>query len=159
MVVAVCITRRKDRNTMTVEDMRVPNHRFILSNHSGVAIRYCAQCGLSQTIGQERQTYDPVWQSIREEEGDITFSEPCPAEGGSDSPFPYHQFILSSSHNMGFPTAVRFCIHCGLSHVWQIHPAKHMNERRWVLIRDNKQDVAFSEPCPAGLESDAYRQR
>lgn len=140
---------------MAEEDIKVPYHRFILSNHNGVVIRYCVFCGLSHTIGQNQRTYNPVWLRIREEEGDATFSKPCPVEGGSDNSFPYHQFILS---NYG-TTVIRFCVHCGLSHSWRTHPAKHPYERRWILVRDNQQDMSFTETCPAGFESDAYRQR
>lgn len=157
-MVAVYRIRRKDNITMREVDMKTPYHQFILSNHNGIVIRCCAHCGLSHTIGGDQRTYNPIWQRIREEEGDATFSEPCPAEGESDSPFPYHQFILSSSHNYGI-TVVRFCIRCGLSHVWQTQPAKHPYERRWVHIRDNEQETTLSESCPAGLESGAYKQR
>src|SRR5579859_7706333 len=113
--------RRKGKDTMAAEEMKGPNHRFILSNHYGVVLKYCVLCGLSYTLVRHQRTTEPVWIRIREDEGDTTFSKPCPAEGGSESLFPYHQFILSSSHNNNpaDPTVIRFCVHCGLSHSWQ----------------------------------------
>jgi len=43
------------------------------------------------------------WKLILEEKGDETFTQPCPAENGSDDLFPYHHFILSNHHTHNNP--------------------------------------------------------
>ena len=81
-----------------------PYHHFIVSNHhkqlgDTVAIRFCVRCGLSHllnwgtpfTLGM--QVPYPVnihmsvayWQHINEDERDMTVSDPCPVEQGSDA--------------------------------------------------------------------------
>ena len=79
-----------------------PYHHFILSNHhrDSVVIRFCVRCGLSHrldwaspyTLGIEEVPYPlninmrvPIWQHIKENERDMTVSDLCPVEQGSDS--------------------------------------------------------------------------
>jgi len=81
-----------------------PYHHFILSNHhrtigDAVVIRFCARCGLShhlalafpQTLGIEvpypfnTSMHVPFWRYIKENERDITVSDLCPVEQGSDA--------------------------------------------------------------------------
>jgi Zn ribbon nucleic-acid-binding protein len=79
-----------------------PYHHFILSNHyrDSVIIRFCVRCGLSHrldwaspyTLGIEEVPYPlnihmrvPIWQPIKENERDMTVSDLCPVEQGSDS--------------------------------------------------------------------------
>jgi hypothetical protein len=79
-----------------------PYHHFILSNHhrpTGIAviIRFCTRCGLSHLLDsttmasalEEQVQYAPpihlpCWQPIKENERDMTVSEPCLVEQGSD---------------------------------------------------------------------------
>src|SRR5258708_1769984 len=86
-----------------------PYHHFILSNHhrqfgDAVVIRFCVRCGLSHhltwtsplTLGLElplpphayMNIRTPIWQPIRENERDITVSDLCPVEQGSDASKP-----------------------------------------------------------------------
>ena len=126
--------KRKDTSSMDEKNMLFPKHRFILSNHNSTVIRCCVYCGLSHLLGTGRGTtqYDQTWNLIREEEGDTSFSEECPAESGSDtSLFPHHHFTLNSSQKNSWSTVIRFCIHCGLSHTWATDPRDRMQERRW----------------------------
>lgn len=131
------------------------HHQFILSNHDGVVIRCCVHCGLSHLLGHNQQGYYPCWALIQEENEDVTFAEPCPSESGSDASFPHHHFILS--HHQG--RVIRFCVRCGLSHVWTTNPQKSALGQHWRLIRENERDVTISEPCLVEPETDAFRQR
>jgi hypothetical protein len=78
-----------------------PYHHFILSNHhrqsgSAVVVRFCVRCGLSHrldwttpyTLGIEPLSLYmrvPIWQHIKENEQDMTVSDLCPVEQGSDA--------------------------------------------------------------------------
>src|SRR5712692_83949 len=81
-----------------------PYHHFILSNHhrqsgAAIVIRFCVRCGLSHflswttphTLGIEVpyplniNMRVPIWQHIKENERDMTVSDLCPVEQGSDS--------------------------------------------------------------------------
>jgi len=83
-----------------------PYHHFILSNHhkqsgAAVVIRFCVRCGLSHhlvwaspyTFGIElplpphvyMNIRAPIWQHIKETERDMTVSDLCPVEQGSDA--------------------------------------------------------------------------
>ncbi len=81
-----------------------PYHHFILSNHhrqfgDAVVIRFCVRCGLShhlvwaspRTPGIEVpypwyiNMRVPYWRYIKENEQDITVSDLCPLEQGSDA--------------------------------------------------------------------------
>ncbi len=81
-----------------------PYHHFILSNHhrqmsDSVVIRFCVRCGLSHrldwaspyTLGIEVpyplniNMRVPFWQRIKENERDMTVSDLCPVEQGSDA--------------------------------------------------------------------------
>ena len=81
-----------------------PYHHFILSNHhrqlgDAVVIRFCVHCGLSHhlgwtfpnALGMEVQyplninMRVPFWQHIKENERDMTVSDLCPVEQGSDA--------------------------------------------------------------------------
>ncbi len=81
-----------------------PFHHFILSNHhkqtgTPVVIRFCVRCGLSHllsggtpyTLGMQvpysanTHMQVPYWQHINEDERDMTVSDPCPVEHGSDA--------------------------------------------------------------------------
>ena len=81
-----------------------PYHHFILSNHhrqmgDAVVIRFCVRCGLSHflswttphTLGIEVpyplniNMRVSIWQPIKENERDMTVSDLCPVEQGSDS--------------------------------------------------------------------------
>ncbi len=85
-------------------DDRFPYHHFILSNHhrqlgDAVVIRFCVRCGLShhlvwalpRTPGIEVpypwyiNMRVPYWRYIKENEQDITVSDLCPVEQGSDA--------------------------------------------------------------------------
>jgi hypothetical protein len=73
-----------------------PYHHFILSNHhkqtgTAVVIRFCVRCGLSHhldwvppsALGIEIPYLImrvPFWWYIKENEQDITISDPCPAQ-------------------------------------------------------------------------------
>ncbi len=143
---------------MSEKDVLFPRHRFILSNHNSSVIRCCIHCGLSHFLGtgQGTQQFDKVWNLIREEEGDTSFSEECPAESGSDaSLFSHHHFTLNSSQW----NVIRFCIHCGLSHIWATDPRDRIQERRWRCIRANERDMTLSGPCAGKPESNEFRQR
>jgi hypothetical protein len=91
---------------------------------------------------------EQVWNLIREEEGDTSFSEPCPAEDGSDaSLFPHHRFTLNSSHGAGSETLMRFCVHCGLSHRLTRNPQDPWRGSQWKHIKENEQDPPLSGAC------------
>jgi hypothetical protein len=81
-----------------------PYHHFILSNHhrqggGSVVIRFCVRCGLShrldwmtpRALGIEFPyavslfKRIPIWQHIKESETDMTVSDLCPVEQGSDA--------------------------------------------------------------------------
>src|SRR5260370_17523536 len=81
-----------------------PYHHFILSNHhrqmgDAVVIRSCVRCGLSHHLTRafpltlaiafpyplSPNTPVPFWQYIKENEQDITVSDLCPVEQGSDA--------------------------------------------------------------------------
>ena len=81
-----------------------PYHHFILSNHhrqlgDAVVIRFCVRCGLSHflswttpyTLGMEVpyplniNMRVSIWQPIKENERDMTVSDLCPVEQGSDA--------------------------------------------------------------------------
>jgi hypothetical protein len=85
-------------------DDQFPYHHFILSNHhrqmgDAVVIRFCVRCGLShhlvwalpRTPGIEVpypwyiNMRVPYWRYIKENEQDITVSDLCPVEQGSDA--------------------------------------------------------------------------
>jgi hypothetical protein len=85
-------------------DDRFPYHHFILSNHhrqmgDAVVIRFCVRCGLShhlvwalpRTPGIEVpypwyiNMRVPYWRYIKENEQDITVSDLCSVEQGSDA--------------------------------------------------------------------------
>src|SRR6266571_5176880 len=79
----------------------------------------CMHCGLSHQTEKDQQTRKPIWNLILEVRGDETFAEVCPVESRSDDLFPYHHFILSNHHRpTGSPVVIRFCVRCGLSHLW-----------------------------------------
>lgn len=81
-----------------------PYHHFILSNHHRqmghpTVIRFCVRCGLSHylawvspyNLGIQEVPYPlninmrvPIWQHIKENERDMTVSDLCPVEQGSD---------------------------------------------------------------------------
>lgn len=81
-----------------------PYHHFILNNHHGqsgnaVVIRFCVRCGLSHhlvwtfpiALGIEvpyrldTNKRVPIWRYIKENEQDVTVSDLCPVEQGSDA--------------------------------------------------------------------------
>ncbi len=81
-----------------------PYHHFILSNHhrqlgDSVVIRFCVRCGLSHRLDwtfpnalEIEVPYRlnpnmrvPIWQPIKENERDMTVSDLCPVEQGSDA--------------------------------------------------------------------------
>jgi hypothetical protein len=131
---------------MSEKEMLYPRHQFIVSNSQSGVVRCCIHCGLSHSLGtrQERLQLDRVWNLMREEEGDTSFSEECPAECGSDaSLFPHHRFTLNSSHG----TLIRFCVHCGLSHLWANDPRTPLRGLQWIRIKENEQDATLSGPC------------
>ena len=153
-----------------------PQHQFIVSNHNGVVIRCCIHCGLSHRMEQNRNAQFSsrrFWKLIIEEDGDVTFAEPCPAESGSDNEFPFHHFILSTHHyQSGSIVVIRFCVHCGLSHLLGSPPTYALtvsgdpvykyaprDATCWSLIKDNERDVAISELCRVEPGSDALQQR
>lgn len=134
---------------MSEQERLSPRHQFMLSNFQSGVFRCCIHCGLSHRMGagQGTQQYDRVWNLLREEEGDTSFSEECPAECGSDaSLFPHHRFTLNSSHG-SYETLIRFCVHCGLSHLWASDPRSPLQGLHWVRIKENEQDSTLSGPC------------
>ena len=84
-------------------DNPFPYHHFIMSNHhkptgTSVVIRFCARCGLSHlldwttmasALGEQVQYTTTInlqcWQPIKENERDMTVSEPCLVEQRSDA--------------------------------------------------------------------------
>ncbi len=81
-----------------------PYHHFILSNHhrqmgDAVVIRFCVRCGLSHHLARtsppilgievpypwNTKMIVPFWRCIKENEQDITVSDLCPVEQGSDA--------------------------------------------------------------------------
>lgn len=84
-----------------------PHHHFILSNHhthnnASFVIRFCVRCGLSHFLGSvapstlialKMQGYYPLsmysnipcWKHINEDERDLTLSDTCLSEQGSDA--------------------------------------------------------------------------
>ena len=152
------------------------HHHFIVSNYGGVVIRCCIHCGLSHQMekhpGQQMHQVAWKWNLVFEEKGDESFAEPCPVESGSDDPFPYHHFILSSHPQVGgFPLVIRFCVRCGLSHNlgWASpytlglegqYPFNiHMQVPFWQHINEDERDITISDLCPVEQGSDASKRR
>ena len=93
------ILEEKDDETFTKpcpmengSDDLFPYHHFILSNHRtpyGLPqiIRFCVRCGLSHllTFSTIRHSNIPHWQHINENERDVTVSDLCQMEQGSDA--------------------------------------------------------------------------
>ncbi len=90
--------------TESGSDDLFPYHHFILSNHhrqpgGAVVVRFCVRCGLSHhldsasphTLGIEVpyprniNMHVPIWRHIKGNERDMTVSDLCPVEQGSDA--------------------------------------------------------------------------
>ena len=64
----------------------------------------------------------------------------------------HHQFVVSNDAGVVF----RCCIHCGLSHQMESYQDQQNRRLGWVwnLILEEREDVAFAEPCPTESGSD-----
>jgi hypothetical protein len=146
---------------MNEKEMSNPQHQFIVSNSQSGVVRCCIHCGLSHLLGagQGNQRFDLVWNLIREEEGDTSFSDLCPAEEGSDASLvPHHRFTLICSHG-SYEKLIRFCVHCGLSHLWGSDPRTPLRGLQWRRIKENEQDATLSRPCVGEPERIELRSR
>ena len=156
-----------------MSEVSTSHHRFIVSNYGGVVIRCCIHCGLSHQMekhaGQQMNRTVWKWNLVLEERGDESFAKPCPVEGGSDEPFPYHHFILSNHPQLGgFPIVIRFCVHCGLSHhLGRATPNTlglnssniHMQVLVWQYINEDERDMTVADLCPVEQGDDASKRR